>query len=687
MDFNTVENPTSQNPKVGKVLPQFEVTKQLIDRARDYVVSSVMRFESQRKDIVDKWIEYDRAYRVILEDDRPYQGFDDKASPIIHDNVEAVVSRITESVLPENNDIFSVESKMLPPQLVKYRTDQLNDQFKKQDIEKKVEALSRNTVIYGTGFIFCGLINNHRQILTQQVVLDREPILDVNGNQMIDVDGQPMFITHEKLGILPEVDVQYFGPGYEVITDNADIFLDMFIEDIQEQPIVVRRVYVDWEHLVNGVESGIYIGEQVAKIKDKTSKSTHFSLNGATRSEQVNGTTAYSPTSFGGNTNNTGAPSYYEMFQAYCDFAIPMETEDGKKVEMIYKCVISVIENEVIQLMPNPYFHQMKPFIKTVYRRVVGEAYGIGAVDPVLGYYHEYNDLNNQKNDGRVLAINPIKIQRAGSLADEQDLDIFPGATWYEKSVGDIRFANFDFSPIQNAEQSLEILEQRINRGMGITPLINGAGDTTDLDKTWRGTNKLISQADKKFKTIAKGFEDAAIRQWGEMAYKINVQFDPQLIDSNQQFQHINSEVGITVTGVENYFDRHEKVENMSAFIQQFGQMPGVNVVGLMMTMANLMRVDINNPEFGPIYSPPPPPSPPEKPLNASVSIPIDPSKGVWSKYAASQILAQRGISIDLDAIRKGQEYDLYDDPQVKIESGNLPPRKDSYSINDDRSL
>lgn len=659
----------TQDPSIGRVIPEFRIDYKVLERARSYVESSRRYYESQRQSWSQKLREMDRAYRCMLEDDRPYRGFDDKCSPIIHDNVETVVARLKESVLFQKKSLVRVTSKQIPPELLEFRSDQLNKQLMLNDIEKKAETLCRITAKYGTGFVKCVYLDNESIVLTRQLTQTQEIVVDELGQPVVNELGQPIVKTVTQVVRKPEIDRKYVGPSYDVINDIEDIYLDMFIEDIQSQQIVIHRLLVSWDHLMEGVERGIYFAENVNKVKDMTYASSSLITS---RSQEVLGGTAQNIVN---NDSSTGKPRLYEIFQAYCDFAVPVTLEDGSQSEQVHKCVITICGSYVIQLMPNPYFHQMIPIIKATYRSIEGEAYGIGCIDPVLSIFHEYNDTNNLKNDARVLALNPIKIQRASSMSDSQNLDIAPGVTWLEKNTGDIRVLTLPWEPVLSGEQSLELLEQRINRGMGITPLLMGQGDATDIDKTWRGTNKLISQSDKKFKLISKSIEDAAVRQWAELAYKINLQFSPIRIGGD--FETINSETTFVVDGVESFFEKIEQMTNLQSFLQLFGNIPGVNIVGLMHHYMNLIGLELN-PSFGPIYTPPQP-TKEDKPLSVSVSVPIDPSKGVWAKYAASQILAEKGIVLDLDSIRGAQEFDRDDDTIVKIESGNLPPRGDSY--------
>ena len=72
---------------------------------------------------------------------------------------------------------------------------------------------------------------------------------------------------------------------------------------------------------------------------------------------------------------------------------------------------------------------------------------------------------------------------------------------------------------------------------------------------------------------------------------------------------------------------------------------------------------------------------PPEtKPLNSSVSIPVDMSKGPTMLFTAAQILKQKGIDLDIDSIAEATEIFAKEfDPDSKRQSGLMPPSYDSY--------
>lgn len=685
--------PETGNQAQGRVIPQFEVTTDMLAKASKYVMGAKTTFESQRlavaddsrKSWTDRLVQCDRAYRAILEPERNYKGFSDKCSPIIHNNIEMLVARLKESILFSRRDQLVKIDSQSPNKYV--RETEVNTQFEKQDIDDKVERFLRGVVKFGTSWIKVPLLNQEKTILTQQLITEtvHTPIIDDSNTQIIDANGQPMFHTEQvqSIQVIPQADRKYFGPGYIVIDDVERVYADAFIEDPQDQPIIVEEIIVNYDHLMDGIQKGIYIESQILKIKDKTiSKINNSSFTGnLSRSEQVFGSTG---TQFNSINNTEYKPKEYRMYQAWCDFAIPYE-ENGEKGERTYSCVISVIENEVIQIMPNPFFHQMKPYIKGTYTRIEGELYGQSAIDAVLGLFFSYNDTFNQIEDNKVLKLNGITIAPAGAISDAQDFSVGAGEVWYEKETGSIRPYIIDF-PMAEGAQYLNQLEEQINKGMGITPLMMGSGDSTDADKTYRGVTKVIAESEKQFKMKAKHIEDACIRQVAEMFLKVNLQFNPMATDQGT-FEQCNSESGIKVFGVESFFEKKDNADKLIMWGQQAAQIPGINRLGILMAVKDMLGIEYDEQKYGPIYQQPPPPMPEEKPLNTSVTMPVDMSKGPVMLFVAAQLLKQKGIDIDVDSVAEATKvFADYTDPNVKAQSGILPPAYDSYSKGDSRS-
>jgi len=611
----------------------------LQSKAKQFVLQSKSQFESQRIKLVDNWERYDKAYRAIFDNSyQSYNGDSRYASAQIHDNIEAIIARICEAVRISDMalDIYSEKHQdRLKAELYKKIAIRQSEQ---QEIEDKKELAARIETIYGTTVVKVPWIKE-TETLTQRVVR-LEPEADSMGNIMLDQNGQPIMVQNVYEN--EETVITYIGAGYEVITDLEDIYWDMFIQDVQDQPIVIHRMLADWKHIQDGVDAGYYFKQTADKIKDQPYQNSNFKNS---RSETILGVSNTI-------TNNTeGRKKEYEVLEGWCMFDI---NNDGVEVP----CVITLANNEILGFRENPFWHKEYPFLVSKYREVPGEAYGIGAIQPIINTWYDYNDCMNQINDARNFVLNPVIITQANSISDQQDWDIFPGVIWKERVPGSIRKLEQSLSEIIAGQNILLEMEQRINKGMGVTQLMLGQGDAADLeDVTFRGTQKVMNQSDKKFKRIVKRFEHNVWKKWLEMDFKLNAQLNDQeylfgdVVDPQTgqplppiNMQDVVGEYNFVVRGVEYFFDLQDKLDKTIMFSQQSLNKPWINGMVLDRQIAEMMGIkDIDQ-----VIVPPPPQEPaPRKPANVSIN--LDPSKGAGIAMMVAQALKQDGYTIDMN--------------------------------------
>lgn len=639
-----------------------QVPDELKAKALNFVLQSKSTFESQRINVVEKWKEYDKAYRALYDQDKQaYKGDSKYASAQIHDNIEAIVSRICEAV--RISDLaLDIESDR-PEDRFKaelYKKIAIR-QSEQQEIEDKKELAARMETIYGTTIVKVPWIKE-TEMITERIVRI-EPVTDDMGQPVLDENGLPRM--EQNVYENEREIITYIGAGYEVISDLEDIFWDMFVQNVQDQPIVIHRMISDWKHIKQGVDDGYYFKQTADEVKDTPFNRSDVNQS---RSEEVLGVSK--------SLDVKGKKKEYELLEAWCKFDY---YDDGIEVP----CVITVVNNKLLGFRPNPFWHKQYPFLVSKYREVPGEAYGIGAIETILNTWYDYNDCMNQINDARAFSLNPVIITQQNTISDQQDWDIFPGVVWKEKVPGSIRKLEQSLSEIVTGQSILLEMESRINKGMGMTPLLQGQGDAADLeDVTYKGTKTIVNQADKKFKRIVKRFEHNVWRNWLEMDFKLNAQLNDQLylfgdiVDpmTGQPIGPINAqdvigEYNFVVRGVEYFFDLQDKLDKTLAFSQTTAGKPWINGMVLDKQIAEMMGIkDINQV----IVPPPPPKTEALKPANISVN--LDPSKGSGIAMMTAQILQQTGYTVNMNqAIQDTKAMGKLLTPQEQLQAGFLP--------------
>jgi len=640
-------------------------------KALHLVEDSRSLFETQRQDIRDRWVKNDKAYRAIYDKNKQaYAGDSKYASPILQNNIETVVGRLSEAVRITDKalDISADESKpgyqqnKMKAQAYKQIAIKQSEQ---QDIEDKKDNLLRMEAKYGTCFAKVPWLKEE-DVLKQRVV-KQDPVLDELGDPVLDERGQQLMGEPYVEEVENDV-ITYIGPGYEVITDNEDLYMDMFIQNIQDQPVVVHRMLVDETFLDEQVKDGNYYKDEVERLKKNPLQGTNDTTTGTSRSEEVLGQSRVTD-------DFDEVIREYEIFEAWATADI----EGNGKIE---KMVITTADDKLIGIRANPFWHKKNPFLESKYIEVEGEAFGISAIDGVLDLWYDYNDTMNQMNDAAAFVLNPIIIEFIGNAKSKQSLKVQPGAVWSEKVQGALRILQQDLGTILGGEQRLQAMEQRINTGMGITPLMQGASD--DLDQTWRGTKTVISQGDKKFKQRAKSFEKNMWKDWLEMGFSMNAQLmdTPFLFVENEQqlqlnMQEVVGEFSFTVSGVDHFFDLAERLEKTMLFSDRSANKPWINNQFLDRQIAEMMNLkDIDQI----VIQPPPPPKVPMKPAN--VSITLNTKDGVGIAMAAAQVMNQNGYEVDVNQIL--EDANILTDktaPTALINSGFLPDQLEEDMI------
>ena len=622
-----------------------------------YVYDSITNFESQRQHIKDDWIKYDRAYRVIYDArTQAYDGDSQYTSPIVQNNVETIVGRLSEAVRI-NEKAIDIEANPNKPEyeLNKRKAEVYKQiaitQSEQQKIDDKKVILQRMATKYGTCLVKVPWLKE-TDILKERVIVQDE-LYDEEGNPVYDENGVPA-LDEPRVEVQEKETTTYIGAGYEVVTDLEDVYKDMFIQDMQDQPIVVHRMLVNEEFVDKQVKLGNYYKDIADNIKSNPLKNSTENYDGISRSEEVLGQSRITMDDIS---------KEYEIFEAWA-------TYEDKEV------VITVSDNKLLGYRENPYWHKKKPFLEWRYNLVEGESYGIGAIDPVLNLWYDYNDTMNQMNDAASLVLHPVIVEFLGNVKNKQSLKLAPKTIWSEKVQGAIRVLQQDLGVLVGAENKLGSQEVRINNGMGITPLMQGTTD--DLDQTYRGTKMVITQGDKKHKQRAKSFEQAMWKDWLEMSFPMNAQLldEPFLFtdtSSGQQLKiNIQDAVGdfqFKVSGVEHFFDLEDRLEKTTIFSDRTLGRPWVDTKYLDYQIADMMGIkDLNKV----IIEPPPPPKAPSKPPNVTIS--LNPKDGVSIATTAAQILEQNGYNIDLNqALDDSEIITDRTAPTALINSGMLP--------------
>lgn len=255
----------------------------------------------------------------------------------------------------------------------------------------------------------------------------------------------------------------------------------------------------------------------------------------------------------------------------------------------------------LIKAIRNPFEHQKRPIIRSVLFPVPLEWFGVGLVEPVIPLVHELDTIRNQNIDVNNLIIN--RMWKVKSTADV-DLDTLISGpnnivlTDDMEAVQTLPQENLPFSPTQLSE-----MIQRDIESATAPKSIQGSSESGALGRTARGAQLIISQALEKFGMGAKMVEESAVKQVLKMYYALDLQYldndqileDPllygQVWAEKKTPEQIRADVDFKLLGISETVTKEAMVNQIIAFVNTFGQIPGINLIEVAKVVWDLMQL------------------------------------------------------------------------------------------------
>lgn len=250
---------------------------------------------------------------------------------------------------------------------------------------------------------------------------------------------------------------------------------------------------------------------------------------------------------------------------------------DGIKEE----CQIVIANRRVVlRAMHNPFYHQMKPIIRSTLLPIPMEWYGMGLVEPVIPLVHELNTLRRQRLDNINLVIN--RMWKVLSYADI-DLDTLvssPNGFILTDDMAGIETIEQQ-NVTNNAYTEASIVQGDIEQATA-PKSIQGTPESGALGRTARGAQLIITQALEKFGTSAKMVEETSVKRVLEMFHKLNLQFidndemlhDPgmygNVLEANVRPEMLQADVKFEMKGISEIVGKEAKINQLISYKSVF---------------------------------------------------------------------------------------------------------------------
>ncbi len=449
-------------------------------------------------DRVDRRSAQEKTWRAAMATNRPYANVETKVA-VMADIILSVDPMVqVEGVGDEDTD-FAIRTETL-----------LDYSLRQEKFRKKLPPGLRDTSIYGTTYWKTTWLNKSHSvempfsrkdvIAYSQILLDavnagappppdpensptefelwRKVVNDGLGSKGIRVPEPPspgakMVVTHE-------------GPQLTQISP-FDIWLDPLIDDIDEQDLVVHRVYKSREWLERRVKDGTYSAEAVEKCLHNA-EGMRFSE----QDEEINQVLEIPPFE-GGDPTMKNPVELWECFRPQSEM----------------KHLVILNRTGVINKHPKkmPYNHGRVPIHPVRNVVLAGQMLGISDLQPNEWLYYELTTLRNLRLDAVTLSVLPIftRMRAGGGLPDLKKY-LTPGKLLDVDRADAIQQLTKMQIPGE-AFQEVGELKEESDEGFGIGGNVRGQTATVGRVSATESTSRL-NQAMARLKLHALTFEN-----------------------------------------------------------------------------------------------------------------------------------------------------------------------------------
>lgn len=441
---------------------QIELPEESVEEIARWITDELFISEQERTGLEDKIRRNEELYEAEPEQeekDFPWPGASNIVVPVVATAVEAVFSRMINSVFG-GNELW----------LAQARSPQWRDLA--QPITRFLDWMSNNVIdMYSIcQQWFLGMLKHGTGVL--KLRWDRT-LRRVVYNDPIE-------------GHIQENTVLKDGPGaYAVELRNFFVSSDVLQTlDVQTCTWVAHRTYYTWKRLKELENSGVFY--DVDRIKeDERSYAEDVESDRQAR-------TGVEPVS----------PRDYEIFEVWCSYDVE---GDGVLSELIVD--IHRDTQTVLRAVYNPFRHQERPFhvIRNMPRE--GSFFGIGIAEMLEPIQEEITKIHNHRLDNQLLANTKAFKKRRGSMASTDE--VFPGAFIEVDEPDDIMELQ-----LGEAYQSLLVEEQHTNaigeKRTGVSDYSVGRESSAIGSRaTATSTLALIREGNKRFQLTIRDIKNS----------------------------------------------------------------------------------------------------------------------------------------------------------------------------------
>lgn len=489
------------------LLPKIYKGSDQLERANDFVQAQLKRAWQDHENRSAKWLDWDKAYRLI-DEQKPDEGAS-VVDPEPQIEVDTLTANFTEAFLGQDPPFKFQGMEASDDEQAEIMTSYVADGLRRIQIRESFERTLRQGLVYGTMLVK----TPYKKTSIKRKVKKRIPagvdttggikyetkVLDVVFPRMDDTDWEYVSIF----------DFYPVGRGSSI--EALDGVIQFYERSYDE--LLAMKQKTDKEGDKEKITGVYYNLENIIPI-DPSKKLSVCEYWGKIPKSIITG----------------NDEDQYECFEGVISCVIA-RSDFGKRMlrnqhsartgEMTsYEEPINVIEG-AIRFQENPYWDGERPYLSCPYTPVDDEFYGIGIIEPMIEKWYELNTTIRQILDNKTLQLlNPTiedvnaNVQRNIKLVKNPRIkadDINGVKTW----------PIADFSA--NGYNAVASLKDEMRRGSGAVESVQGVQMSKDTSATeFAG---VAQQAGIRIKNKIKLIDERLFKPFLDRSYKYAQQF------------------------------------------------------------------------------------------------------------------------------------------------------------------
>lgn len=494
-----------------KLIPDVWTDKDQLDRAYAFVRSQLERVLPDHQSRRNKWIEWDKVYRLI-DENKPTDG----GSQIVDHEPQIIIdvlkANFLEAMLSNAPNFEYKGQEDSDTEQAEIMTAYRQDHVSRIRLPEKMERSMHQWLVNGT----CVAKDPWRKEIKKRKVRQVEYVRDSQGNKVIGRNGKP-----KTKSVIKEVD---FPKWDDTDWQYVSLFDIMFVghgSDVQSIEGVIHRTRVTWDELSSNKRekdgdliSGVYYN--LENINPRSHQD--FDLVeywGRIPKSVITGNDADEKESFEGLISCVLDidTTWEETLSAIHSNRTGEVSDDDKDMNVLEGCV---------RFQENPFWHGERPFRVCPYTPVDDEIYGIGAIEPIVEKWHELNTTIRQLIDNKTLQLlNPTIEDANANVQRDIKLIKFPRIKADDvNAVVPLRLNDFS----QNGWRVIASIKDDMRRASGALETLQGTSmkDERVSATEFQGT---FQQAGVRLKSRIRLFDELMFRPFLERAYQNDQQF------------------------------------------------------------------------------------------------------------------------------------------------------------------